>query len=208
LSRCYIYFHIGCTGAIFNLETISNYHNCRRGVLSLAFALIMVDIHCWHDPVMVLYLCKTAIGDWLAGKLDNRFMRRLAILAVLLPFVLFVLLLIKYSTASNRGDISLLLKDGRVAFLLWLIHTFFQFCCEFGDNYKENWLFFRHRYSYELSCVFLAATLPLFGHRFLILEESVLLLDMTACLAYRITNLFLTYYCLDKRFATQLTKSA
>ena len=184
------------------METISNHRIWRGGVLGLAFALIVADMHWGQDLVMVLYLCKTAIGDWLAGKLDNRFMQQLALLAVLLPCILCGLLLLKYSTASNE-DHSLLWEEGKVAFLLWLIHTFFQFFCEVGDNYKENWVFFRHRYSYELCCAFLAATLPLFGHRFFMLEKSLLFLDMTACLAYRITNAVLTFYSLDRRFSIQ-----
>ena len=126
------------------------------GLLSLAASIFLADVCLGCGLPTLVYMFKTAGGDLLAGKLDQKewwaAAAGLAILPLLLPTLQALLgaagaaaaaapLAQLYSTPAADGGF------GRILLLLFGI----QLACELGDARLERWTFFRHRYSFEVS---------------------------------------------------------
>lgn len=134
--------------------------------------------------ILFMYFLKTVIGDALAGKLDN-----------ITWFKSVVIVLILWTVLSSQRLIPLLPNIFQVIEMFYQelfifgSHLFFHFLCEIGDNYYEKNVFFRHRYSYEISCVILYL-ICYTNNNYGTLSTSTLLLfaDMFASLLYRVTN--------------------
>ncbi len=125
------------------------------GLLSLAAGIFLADVCLGCGLPTLVYMFKTAGGDLLAGKLDQKewwaAAAGLAILPLLLPALQAALgaagaaaaaapLAQLYSTPAADGGF------GRILLLLFVI----QLGCELGDSRLERWTFFRHRYSFEV----------------------------------------------------------
>lgn len=67
-----------------------------------------------------------------------------------------------------------------------------QLICETGDNYYEQFIFFRHRYSYEFFNLCCLLFIPLEDY-----ELRIIQFDMLICLFYRISNTFFILYNSD-----------
>lgn len=182
----------GIGGGLLNLHILAS-----RYELLILCVLISNFVHeCVYcssssrRTILFLYLLKTVIGDAFAGKLDN-----------VIWFKSFVIVLIVWTVLSSQRIISLLVLPNILQVIemfyqelfIFGSHLFFHWLCEMGDNRYEKYVFFRHRYSYEISCVILY----LIGNKNNnddTLSSSTLLLfaDMFASLLYRVTN----YICL------------
>lgn len=198
-SRWLTYLWIGSMGAGFNVEAFGSSVPVKIAFVCVGVCVVIHDLSI--DPVIILYASKTLIPDFLAGKIDTSFFRfilglLLCFLAVVLASSVFSLIVFDFQSWAS----SLL--------LVWAIHAFGQLVCELGDNHLESITFFRHRFSYELTCVLIWMFMPLtqasdpttlkFART---LEKELLYFDMTACVAYRLSNWCLKKFDLDRRSA-------
>lgn len=171
LPRYVTFFVLGAGGALVNVNVIKSPAAKIVGFV-LASALFLCDLR--YDALVLVYVSKTLIPDALAGKIDTSFMKwTVAIVAVFAAAF----------TASGRMPPGLA--------VVWIQHALAQYVCEYGDNYLERYAFFRHRYTFDIACIAVYAALPVttLPAR---LEMQLLQLDMTACLAYRMTNAWAT----------------
>ena len=90
------------------------------------------------DSTILLCLAKTFIGDTIAGKIDTSEWKS----AVFFTFCSILLCFIL--------EINIFLN----ILPLFIIMSLIQLITELGDNYLESYLFFRHRYSFELMTLF------------------------------------------------------
>ena len=138
-------------------------------LLLIGAALCIADVR--HDYAILIYLAKTFGGDFLAGKLDTREWR----LVLLFVFGLFgpALYWLEREPQSAYAPYS------RIFPALFVI----QAICELGDNYAEQYVFFRHRYAFEAAS---AALLFAIGPS--PAELAVVQHDLVVCLFYRAAN--------------------
>lgn len=161
--------YIGVIGATVNVDVLS--FKANLALLLLAGAFCVWDVRT-HDLSSVIYLMKTFGGDYFAGKLDTTEWRLV---------LLFVFGLFGPAALCSQGD----LQAVSTSYLRILCILFgMQLFCEYGDNHWEQYMFFRHRYSYEVTSLGLALLAPLQAH-----ELAVLQFDMVICLFYRVGNL-------------------
>ena len=168
----YTYFLVfpllGMYGAASNTNTI-----CTQTQILLLFPAVSV---CWllipDTHVVIAWIFKTMAGDLIASKLDTLFWK--LVLAVVTIFTFVTGLYIH-------------------AFVLFLVCI--QALNELGDQYLEQWTFFRHRYAYEVSCLVLFAT----WSRWTQFEQSILVADVLSCLGYRVGNTLLFIGAADDR---------
>lgn len=182
--------YIGIIGAAVNVNIVSFRTNLSMLLVGGAFC-------CWdvwrHDLSIVIYLMKTFGGDFFAGKLDTTEWR----LVLLFVFGLFAPAVLFYTQGGMR---TISESYVRILFILFSLQLF----CEIGDNYLEQYKFFRHRYSYEVTGLALVLLCPLKAH-----ELAVVQFDMVVCLFYRISNfaiiVFVNAY-MSKLFSTIVLK--
>lgn len=178
----------GIGGGLLNLHKFST-----RYELVILCALISNFVYEYvfcasssRRTILFMYFLKTVIGDALAGKLDNITWFKSVVVVLILWTVL----------SSQRLMLPLLPNIFQVVEMFYQelftfgSHLFFHCLCEMGDNYYEKNVFFRHRYSYEISCVILYLICNANEHNYGTLSTSTLLLfaDMFASLLYRVTN--------------------
>ena len=159
--------YLGVIGAVVNVRVRGFATNL--ALLLGAGALCVDDAR--HDYTILVYLAKTFGGDFVAGKLDTREWR----LVLLFVFGLFGPAL----AMRERDAWGAAAPYARIFPLLLAV----QAVCELGDNYAEQYVFFRHRYSFEL-----ASALLLFALGCAPAELAVVQHDLVICLAYRAGN--------------------
>jgi hypothetical protein len=164
---------VGALGAVVNV----NQRFPALNILLLAFCgagIIWDVLH--HDVALVVYLFKTMGGDFFAGKLDTAEWKLSGLFALGFAAVCYFLL---DDFVKQFGRIFLVLFVGQVF-------------CEYGDNRYESIIFFRHRFSFEVLSLLLFFGLPNMSP----LELQVSLMDLVACLFYRVGNfaIILMYY--------------
>lgn len=156
----------GAIGAIVNVEILSPKFNLV--MFAACAASIIFDVRV-NDASLAIYLSKTMAGDFFAGKLDTTEWRIAGIFGVaLVSYAMFSL----EETSTEFGRIWVLLFVGQVF-------------CEYGDAHFEDWLFFRHRYSFEIVSALTLIAVPSMTS----MERRVVLMDMVACSAYRASNI-------------------
>jgi hypothetical protein len=164
--------YLGAIGAPIN----TNLYNLPLHLLLLLLGGLycLYDLFVYQDYILLIYLFKTFTGDYLTGKLDTIEWKvvLLFLYGFLLPLFLF------YDPSFSHNALSYL----KIFLLLFLI----QFICEYGDNYYEHYLFFRHRYSYELFNLLTVLLVPLAPY-----ELTIIQFDILICLFYRISNALL-----------------
>lgn len=178
----------GIGGGLLNLHKFSP--RCELLILCALISNFVYEyVSCSSSSrrtILFMYLLKTVIGDALAGKLDN-----------ITWFKSFVIVSILWTVLSSQRLIPLLPNIFQIIEMFYQelfifgSHLFFHCLCEVGDNYYERSVFFRHRYTYEISCVILyliCNTNNNYGT--VVISTSTLLLfaDMFASLLYRVTN--------------------
>lgn len=168
IGHCYI----GAIGAIVNVNVLQSY-KLNVLVLIIAGIFILYDVN-FKDLSMLIYLLKTFCGDFIAGKLDTKEWK------TVLGFVIFIT--IPYITHTD-----ICLQYFRIFFILFTI----QFICEYGDNYLEHLVFFRHRYSYDAFAIVLLLVNFMGIITFTKYEMAVIQYDFLICLSYRISNYIL-----------------
>lgn len=196
LGMRYGIFGIG--GGLLNLHKFSP-----RSELLILCALISNFVYeyvtCSNSTrrtILFMYLWKTVIGDALAGKLDNKtWFKSLVIGAII------------WTVLSSQRLMPLLPNIFQVIemfyheLFIFGSHLFFHCLCEMGDNYYEKYVFSRHRYSYEISCVilYLICNDANCNSNDTISTSTLLLFaDMFASLMYRVTNyIFVMIYLFE-----------
>ncbi|PRW45482.1 Lysosomal beta glucosidase [Chlorella sorokiniana] len=180
---------IGGLGAVINAGVLGS-AAANFGLLSAAASIFLADVCLGCGLPTLVYMFKTAGGDLLAGKLDQKewwaAAAGLAILPLLLPTLQALLgaagaagaavatpLAQLYSVAAADGGY------GRILLLLFVI----QLACELGDARLERWTFFRHRYSFEVATALLLAAVRLYPQELLAVQ-----IDLVACMAYRLAG--------------------
>jgi hypothetical protein len=162
------HLYIGSIGAAVNVQIRSfTFNLC---MLIGAAALIVFDLRL--DYAILIYMLKTFSGDFIAGKLDTLEWRLVLLFTGLVAVAAWQL------EAANAP----------VAFqpytrILPVLATV-QLICELGDAHLEHWLFFRHRYSFEV-----LSLLVLFGLQLTSQELPPVQHDLVICLGYRAANL-------------------
>lgn len=162
------HLYIGSIGAAVNVQIRSfTFNLC---MLIGAAALIVFDLRL--DYAILIYMLKTFSGDFIAGKLDTLEWRLVLLFTGLVAVAAWQL------EAANAP----------VAFqpytrILPVLATV-QLICELGDAHLEHWLFFRHRYSFEV-----LSLLVLFGLQLTPQELPPVQHDLVICLGYRASNL-------------------
>ena len=177
---------IGAIGAAVNVQILGRGANV--SLLALAGVAVLYDTYLVPYACAV-YLAKTMAGDFVAGKLDTAEWR--LVLAFSAALAAMCARAAATDGAASSGDIEggltgLLGGYGRIAPLL----VAGQVVCEVGDNNLERYIFFRHRYSFELCALLLLFGLP--GGT-TARELAVLQVDMVTCLFYRIGNLAIIF---------------
>lgn len=175
------YGMFGIGGGLLNLHKLS--HRCELLILCVLIGNFVHEyVSCSSSSrhkVLFIYFLKTVIGDGLAGKLDNKTW-----------FKSIVIVLILWTVLSSQRMVSLLPNIYQVTEMFYQelfifgSHLFLHCLCEIGDNYYEKNVFFRHRYSYEISCVILY----LVCNNNTNTSSLLLFADMFASLLYRVTN--------------------
>lgn len=169
-----------CYGACLNVEILNP-------ITEIIWLLILVIIGIYDisiDHTLLLYLTKTFVPDYFASKLDRGIWKFLLILSISM-----VIIFNKYSNDENT--IFRLIS-------IWTILALTQLFCELGDNYLENYLFFRHRYSFEISMILVwIFCLPM--SKWELEERKLFYFDIIASLSYRINGFLLKLYDLDER---------
>jgi hypothetical protein len=159
---------------LLSLQKYARTHHMRTpqfniGMLLVAAAMILWDLRV--DYAILVYMCKTFSGDYIAGKLDTTEWR------LVLLFTSGVAACAWRLEASNAADA--LGPYGRILAVLALV----QLICELGDNYLEHCKFFRHRYSFEACSAAIMFGLNLSAAEFRPLQH-----DLVICLFYRLSN--------------------
>ena len=185
--------YLGAAGAAVNVEKWGLRTN--MALLSAGALFTLLDVYrC--GPATCVYLAKTFAGDFLAGKLDTTEWRlALAFTAVVLcPAALLWAggaRAVGAAAAAGAGAAgggaaaaaaavaAAATPYARIFLLLFAI----QLLCELGDAHLEQWVLFRHRYSFEA----LTLALLLWG-RLAPAELAVVHADLAACLLYRAAN--------------------
>jgi hypothetical protein len=181
-QRVLTYLCFGAYGALVNSHVMRG--AALGGVslsllgLGVATALFLWDAK--SDALTpFLYIVKTAVGDFFAGKVDQWIWRLgcgLVALGVVSAWALGQFqLLEQWDTAAPWA-----------ALFVWM--TSIQFVSEYGDNYLEHWAFFRHRYCFEVGTLAL-----LMLHNPPTQQRVVVLADLVAILAYRGVNFIIVW---------------
>lgn len=176
----------GAGGALLNLHKLSK--NYQILILIVLISNFIHEYHSvgWTDKndfrrvVLFMYFFKTLLGDALSGKLDNIVWFK----SIAIVLALWALLSSQLSMLPSALEV---VDMFQIELLVFVSHLVCHWLCELGDNYFEKYIFFRHRYSYEASCIVLYWLSINSGTGRLLLFS-----DMFAALLYRITN----YICL------------
>jgi hypothetical protein len=167
--RILAHAYIGGIGAYVNVE---------QGGLVLNVVLLLGAAACiaWDvvhfDYSLVVYLVKTFGGDFLAGKLDT------------LEWKLVLAFTVAVTAAVSVWEPQAHAYAGayaRIAVVLFAAQVF----CEYGDAHYEHWVFFRHRFSYEVTSL---AALFLLPGGLAPAELLVVQFDLFICWCYRLAN--------------------
>lgn len=170
VQRLRVLFYVWCGlfGAIINTCAVP------RSVffVALAASAVACVADLALDGAAGVYLLKTTVGDVLAGKLDQWEWKLGGALVVgaLVPLALYVV----------PGAVA---TYGRVTAVLAAV----QLASEYGDAHFEHWVVFRHRYAFEVLTLAVLVLLP----DATVPELTVVALDLTACLSYRVHNALL-----------------
>lgn len=181
-DRALLNVWFGAIGAIINTCALT--FTANLGLLSIALLGIVRDVLV-HDSATAWYLLKTTAGDALAGKLDSPEWRIcLAVIASIAAAVAAwagadPLWLESAGLPSSTSAATSIAEHTRIFLVLAAV----QFVCEFGDARMDQFVFFRHRYSYELLTAAVIVLLPLAAH-----ERRVVDVDLVCCLSYRAFN--------------------
>jgi len=140
--------------------------------------------------ILFMYFFKTLLGDAFAGKLDNVAWFKFISFVVIIWTVLSSQRVIPLLVLPNGFQLIEMVFGQNEKLLIFGSHILSHWLCEMGDNYYEKHLFFRHRYSYDISCLvlyFLSFCSNSNNNNF---NDSRLLIfaDMSASLLYRTTN--------------------
>jgi hypothetical protein len=178
----------GAIGSVLNVGLVSSSMQLTL-LLLLAVQIITQIILTMSsgDLTTLVFLVKTSFGDLFAGKIDSpSFMLAFAALLVgLLPAWALMSILLHKSVAS------IIIQYARVSPFLFGI----QLISEMGDKYLEDYVFFRHRYSFEVLTLAMCLMLS-YGFRepMTLLEFRVIAADLVSCLSYRGMNALIIYF--------------
>lgn len=165
IGHCYI----GAIGAIVNVNLLQSF---RMNIFALMIAgvFILYDIST-NDLSMLIYLLKTFCGDFIAGKLDTVEWKSVLAFAfiITIPYIIYKEFCLQY-------------------FRIFSVLFTLQFICEYGDNYLEHMIFFRHRYSYDVFAILLLLANHNGFITFAPYEMAIIQYDFLICLCYRISN--------------------
>jgi hypothetical protein len=175
----------GAVGACVNTKILHSWLN----ICLLVFcAFLIVSSSYAHMAVFACYLLKTTVGDMLAGKVDAMEWRVGAAFVLILSFAAYHTKAIADAIMSVDGGQD---NSGNLAAFLVAL-TMHQFTVEYADARFDTWIFFRHRYLYELFYIWLAVfglwPLPLPLMQLSSFEMGVVRCDVVACWAYRLCN--------------------
>jgi hypothetical protein len=180
-SRLIIFAYFGAGGAIVNTRILSKEQNFI--LLGFAILLAFCDLHL--DPTALIFVSTTLGGDFLASKLDTLECKTAGIITITCALL--------YLFLSHSSLIQFNSIFGRVWFALFIV----QAISEYGDHHLERFVFFRHRYAFEVGIILI---LGLFELSYA--EALVICLDLVSCLFYRISNF--TIIVLKQRLECEL----
>ncbi len=181
LLRWFTFIILPISGNAFNVEILNP--KIEKAFLFILFLLSIYDLS--NDYTIILYYTKTFIPDLIAGKLDRPLWKFILFLTVVI--YIFVHIFYHDEIVQNLN--------------LWLLLAFTQLFCELGDNYFENYVFFRHRFSFEICALFVNYIKPLSGMK--IHEKRFVIFDLIASLSYRGGGLLFACLKLDNRKKNQ-----
>ena len=184
IHECLLMMAIGAVGACTNVLHCSPLTNLTLVVLIAAptIAHIMIQM-AQGDRTILVFALKTALGDFLAGKIDSPLYSILFGICILGLFPAIFLTMLALNPEYQMT--SIWIPYHRVFPALFLI----QFTSELGDRKLERFVFFRHRYCFELLTLSLCLALSLgpyspMSH----LEFRAIATDLVSCVFYRATN--------------------
>ncbi len=170
----------GVGGALLNLHALSTIYQIF--ILVILGTSFVKQYLSGPGAVLVLYFLKTVVGDWCAGKLDQKlWFRSLTVAAVI-----WVALSQFAALLPDGQELVQILREHVIIFCL---HAFCHFLCETGDNSYEDIKFFRHRYTYDLLSLLLFVTYNYSSSSY---NRELVICDMIASLSYRFTNFMYT----------------
>jgi len=173
--------YIGSIGALVNVKHAAGLSTSACFALLLGAALfILRDVFYLgtsneFDYTLVIYICKTFSGDFLAGKLD--ILEWKIALLFTFAFLLPISVLFEFQKHKEMNQVT---RYSRIFVWLFVI----QLICEYGDAHFEQFTLFRHRYSFEILTFLLLLWLPHLED----FELRVVQFDLVICSFYRISN--------------------
>ena len=174
------YILVASIGACVNVEILNP-------IIEKILVLVIIITGLYEtsfDYTFLLYVTKTLIPDFFASKLDR------GVWKLLLFFSVSSVLIFNYFS-DNENSIFRLLS-------IWIVLALTQLFCELGDEYYEDFYFFRHRYSFEVT-MFIVWLFFLPMSKFADEERRFFYFDIIAALSYRFNGFILKYFNLDAR---------
>ncbi len=176
-NRWLIYILFSISGGCFNVKILPK----KLEIIVLFLVVLLAFYELTFDFTVLLYATKTFIPDFFASKLDRKIWKFLLILSIVG--------IIGYCFLIHNGVLEML--------NFWIFLALSQLFCELGDQYSEDMIFFRHRYSFELASLLVWYYVLPIGPR-PTEERKLFYFDLIASLSYRITGFVLKLIELDK----------
>jgi hypothetical protein len=142
--------------------------------------------------IILFCLAKTFIGDIIAGKIDSIEWKIL----VLSVFISSVICFINVILNQNYLFVSYEYLQLFVSYeylQLFFVMTIIQLISELGDNYLEHYVFFRHRYSFEIMTI-----IALYMFNLNELAKLIIYCDLIMCFCYRLSNFLIILQNIQK----------
>jgi len=174
LERLLVYIYLGFIGAIVNVK-IFNF-NINMMLLTIGGVFCINHIY-MIDSIILLCLAKTFVGDIIAGKIDTIEWK---------SAVLFTLIsLIIHFTINFQHHLFFSYE----CFNIFITISLIQLITELGDNYLEHYIFFRHRYSFELMTL-----VALYMFDLNEFAKLIIFYDLIMCFCYRLSNFLMILF--------------
>lgn len=160
ISYLFAFCYIGFFGSLINTKIIG----LLGSIISISFIIVYCTLWFGSDIKLLIYALKTFLGDFITKKIT---ISEFCIIFGLIS-ILNGLKFINGTLSIDYSNISIFLK-------MFIIHII----CEYGDNNLERYIFFRHRYSYDLLNMLLYWSIS---------EKEILMTDIIISFFYRFFN--------------------
>jgi len=178
-NRYLNYFIFAIFGGCINVKLLPK----KLEILTLLVIITLAFYDLSFDFTVLLYTTKTFIPDFFASKLDRKIWKFLLFLCIIGVFGSYFILNYNFFDYIN----------------IWIVLSLAQLFSELGDQYFENLMFFRHRYSFEIASLIIWIFFVKKGIR-TDNERKLFYFDLIASLSYRMTGFLLKLKDFDFRF--------